>query len=117
MSDDINKEAEQLLMQFQFQNQQLENLLVQKQSLAFQKIEIDNAMKEMETESEFYKIVGPIIVKKDKETLKAELMDKKDEIELMLKTIERNEKKIRDMVEKSREKLQQILPTLKQKGE
>lgn len=115
--EDMNKQAEQLLMQFQFQNQQLENLVMQRQTMAFQKSELESALKEMETDGEFYKIVGPIMVKKEKESLKTELTDKKEEIELMLKTIEKNEKKIREMLEKNREKLQEILPALQHRHE
>lgn len=109
---DMNKEAEQLLMQYQMQSQQLENVMSQKQALLFQKAEIEAALKETETGSELFKIVGPIIVKKSKEELKAELEDKLEELELMVKTVERNEKKLREMAEKSREKLQEMIPAL-----
>lgn len=117
MANEISKEAEQLLMQFQLQNQQLENLMVQKQTLAFQKNEIENAIKEFDSGTEFYKIAGPIIVKKSKEELKKELDEKMEEIDVMLSTIEKNEKKLREMVIKNREKLQEMLPMLKEEQE
>lgn len=109
---DMNKEAEQLLMQYQMQSQQLENILAQKQALIFQRAEIEAALKETETGTELFKIVGPIIVKKSKEELKAELEDKLEELELMVKTVERNEKKLKEMAEKSRDKLQEMIPAL-----
>lgn len=114
MAEEIGKEAEQLLMQFQIQNQQLENLLVQKQTLMFQKNEVENALKEFETGTEFYKIAGPILVKKDKETLKKEIEEKKEELDVMLSSVEKNEKKLREMVVKNRDKLQEMLPMLRE---
>ena len=110
--EDVNREAEQVLMQYQMQGQQLENVLAQKQALLFQKAEMESALKEIETGSELFKIVGPIIVKKSKEELKADLEDKNEELELMIKQVERNEKKLREMAEKSRDRLQELIPAL-----
>ncbi len=110
--EDANREAEQVLMQYQMQGQQLENVLAQKQALLFQKAEMESALKELETGTELFKIVGPIIVKKSKTELKAELEDKNEELELMVKQVERNEKKLREMAEKSRERLQELIPAL-----
>jgi prefoldin beta subunit len=117
MTNELSKDAEQLLMQFQLQNQQLENLMVQKQTLMFQKNEVESAIKEFETGKEFYKIAGPIIVKKDKEDLKKELDDKLEEIDVMLSSVEKNEKKLRELVMKNRDKLQEMLPMLKEEHE
>ncbi|MEM7826790.1 MAG: prefoldin subunit [Candidatus Aenigmatarchaeota archaeon] len=110
----ISKNVEELLMRFQIQNQQLENLIVQKQNLIAKKTELDNAYKELNNTSdqEVYKIAGPIIIKSDKEKLKTGLEQEREETELKLKMLEKNEKKLRESIEKSREELQQILPTL-----
>jgi prefoldin beta subunit len=112
MNNESAREAEQVLMQYQMQGQQLENTMAQKQALVFQKAEIEAALKETETGSEIFKIVGPIIVKKSKEDIKIELEDKNEELDLMIKQVERNEKKLKEMVEKCKEKLQQMLPAL-----
>jgi len=109
---EINKQVEQLLMQFQIQNQQLENVIIQKQNYLAQKQDIEDAIKELENDCEVYKIVGPILIKSETEKLKEELEERKDDTSMKIKTMEKNEKKLREMVEISRAKLQEILPTL-----
>ena len=109
---EINKQVEQLLMQFQIQNQQLENVIIQKQNYLAQKQDIEDAIKELENDGEVYKIVGPILIKSETEKLKGELEERKDDTNMKIKTMEKNEKKLREMVEISRAKLQEILPTL-----
>lgn len=110
----ISKEAEETLARLQVQNEQLEALLIQKQSLMAEKEEIEAALKELEKSesNEVFKIVGPILVRTVPSKVKKELEEEKEEIEVRLKTIERNEAKLKESVEKAKNKLRELLPAL-----
>jgi prefoldin beta subunit len=114
MTNNISKEAEQTLAKLQVQNQQLETLLIQKQSLMVEKNEIEMALKELEKNEtdEVYKIVGPILVKVTLPKIKKDLEETKEEIDIRLKSIEKNENKLRESIEKARNKLRELLPML-----
>jgi len=110
---ELNNEAKQLLVQFQIQSQQLENIINQKQTIIFQKNEIENALEELNKHGEnFYKIVGPLVVKSSKDDLKKELENKKEENELKIKSLEKSEKEMKKIIDSNREKLRRILPTI-----
>jgi prefoldin beta subunit len=82
--------------QFQFYQQQLQNVLIQKESLKLQNAEIEDALEELEKfeGKEAYKIVGNIMINKDVEELKKELKETKDEAELRIKSLEKTEERI-----------------------
>ena len=96
------QEREKILEQFQIYQQQLQTLLLQKESLKMQKIEMERALDELSAckQDSAYKIIGNVMIKKSVEELKNELKETISEIEIRLKTIERSESKI---VEKLKE--------------
>jgi len=114
----IKKEAEELLIKFQTQNQQLENLSIQKQALMIKKAEIEEALKELEESKEenVYKVIGSIIIKYDKERVKKELKDEMEDIEMKFKIFEKNEEMLKKSINEIKEKLQKILPVLESGG-
>ena len=107
----MEKEAEEILMNIQTQNQFLQNILMQKQTLQMQLNELSSALEEVEkTEDDVYKAVGPILVKAKKNDVKKELEEAKEDIGLKMKSIEGQEKKLRDMMKETQEKFQKFLP-------
>ena len=64
---ELSNEAKELLIKFQAKNQQLQELTAQKQSLELQKLEIEEALKEMEKRDEIYKEVAGLLIKADKD--------------------------------------------------
>src|SRR3989338_3588741 len=91
------KEFEQKIKQLQILEYNLQNFLMQKQNLQVQLLEIENALKELETvKEEPYKIVGNIMVKSDKAKLIKELNSKEEVIELRLKAIYKQEAELRN---------------------
>ncbi|MBS3108412.1 prefoldin subunit beta [Candidatus Woesearchaeota archaeon] len=91
------KEFEQKIKQLQILEYNLQNFLMQKQNLQVQLLEIENALKELETvKEEPYKIVGNIMVKSDKAKLIKELNSKEEVIELRLKAIDKQEAELRN---------------------
>ena len=105
------KELQQLIGQLQLQNQQLQNILLQKQALTVQGKEIEKALEELEnSKDDVYKFVGPILVKTSKEAVKKDMEETKDDIELKLHTLEKQENKIKDRIKEAQEKFQGAMP-------
>lgn len=104
-----SQHVQQLLMQAQNYQQQIQNIITQKETLKLQEIEIKKALEELEktNEENVYKISGPILVKTTKESITQELKDKQELIQARIKTLERNEEKIKEKIEELREKLMQ----------
>ncbi|MEM5854000.1 MAG: prefoldin subunit [Candidatus Aenigmatarchaeota archaeon] len=89
MAKDVSEE-------FQFYQQQLQTVLIQKESLKIENFEIENALEELEKsdQKEAFKIVGNVMIKKNLEDLKKELKEKKEDIELRIKSLEKTEERI-----------------------
>jgi len=91
----VSEEDKKFLGQFQFHQQQLQAILIQKENLKLQMFEIEGALEELEAskEKEAYKIAGPIMIKKSLKDLKTELKERKDSFDLRVKTLERAEER------------------------
>lgn len=98
---DIPKEVEQKIVQLQMMEQHLQSSLLQKQNFQTQLLEIENALKEIEsTKGQVYKVVGGIMVSSDKKSLKEELTAKKEIIDLRVKSLKKQEETIKEKAEK-----------------
>ena len=99
----VAEDDKKFLEQFQALQQQLQAILIQKENLKLQMLEIDKATEELESSkgTKAYKIVGPVMVQKDLKKLKTELKERKDNFDLRTKTLEKAEeritKKLKDM--------------------
>ena len=60
-----------------------------------QGLEVENALSQMEDSSKVFQIIGNIMVVTSKSKLKKELNEKKEIIDLRLKTIDKQEDKLR----------------------
>jgi prefoldin beta subunit len=102
-----SEQVNQLLNQAHLYQQQLQSITIQKESLNLQHQEINNALEELNKlkENDVYKLVGPILVKSDKATIIKELQEKKESIEMRMKTLERGEERAKAKIEELREKL------------
>lgn len=93
----IDKETEQKIGQLQLMEQNLQNFLMQKQTFQTQLFEIDNALQELEkSKDKTYKIVGTVMIASKKEDIISDLKEKKSVIELRIKSLEKQEKTIKD---------------------
>lgn len=100
------------LGQLQLLQQNLQNLFLQKQQFQKQLAEIDSALKELETSSTAYKILGNIMVASEKAALQKELQQKKELVELRLKSLTKQEQSLK---QKTEELQQKVLTELKKK--
>jgi prefoldin beta subunit len=96
----MKKDTEQKIEQLQRIEQSLQNILMQKQQFQSQQIEIESALNEIKNSEENYKIIGNIMVKANKEDLEKELNQKKELVELRIKTIEKQEKETKEKANK-----------------
>ena len=92
----MQKETEKKIAQLQLMEQNLQNALMQKQRFQTDGMEIENALKEIDTAEEVYKIVGNIMLSKKKEDLKKELNSKREIINIRIKNLEREESKTKE---------------------
>ena len=108
MEDKTQEKINQLTMM----EQSMQQLLLQKQQFQTQLVEINSALKELETTEKAYKIVGNIMVAANKEELKKDLTQKKEVVELRVKTIEKQETQ---MKEKASAMQKEVMEKLKEK--
>jgi len=95
----LKKETEEKLAKLQLFEQNLQNLLLQKQQFQTQLKEVESALDGLKNSTENYKIIGNIMVKSSKEKLEEELKQKKEMLELRIKSIEKQEKQIKEKAE------------------
>lgn len=106
------KEAQENIGRLQLMEQQAQALVAQRQQFQSQLFELENALKELETTNTAYKIIGNIMVSSKKDLLEKELKQKKEIVELRVKNIENEEKKVREKAKKLQE---EVLNALKKK--
>jgi prefoldin beta subunit len=114
MAIEIPESAREDVLKIQQFQQQLQVLLMQKQELQVQTAEIENAAKELDKTdtTEVYEIIGNIMVKKNKEELKKSLQEKKEIIDLRIKTLN---KQIDVLTKKTQEIQEKIIQLTKEK--
>ncbi|MBI2663010.1 prefoldin subunit beta [Candidatus Woesearchaeota archaeon] len=106
----LSKETEQNISQLQLLEQNLQNFLAQKQTFQAQLMEVENALKELDSaKDDTYKIVGNVMIKEKKEELIKDLNSRKEIAELRLKTIEKQETKIKERAEELQKKVMKEL--------
>ncbi len=92
----MNKETEEKIGRMQLLEQNMQNIMMQKQQFQSQLIEVTSALEELETTDEAYKIVGNIMVLSKKDGLKKDLESKKEMVELRIKSIEKQETELKE---------------------
>ncbi|MAG19857.1 prefoldin subunit beta [archaeon] len=107
MKENIQEE----IMQLQMLEQNLQNILMQKQQFQAQLNEAENALKELEkAKGDTYKIIGTVMIASNKTDLKKELKEKQETSNLRIKNIEKQEKLIK---EKSTELQNKVMKSMK----
>lgn len=102
----INQETQEKIQQLQSFEQNLQNLLLQKQAFQFELSETENALEEVKkTKDDVYKMAGQIMLKASKQDIEKELSQKKDILALRIKSIEKQENRLKEEVEKIRQEV------------
>jgi prefoldin beta subunit len=107
----VELDSSQLIEQFQLYQQQYQNVLLQKEQLRLQQLEIEKALEELEAskDDKVYKIAGTIMIKKDKEDMKKELEEKKEDIDLRVKTLTKAEDKVKNKLKEMEEDVRKLV--------
>ena len=115
----ITPEAQQILIDLQTFQQQMQTVLIQKESLNLQSIEIEKALEELKkaTTEDVYKAVGPILIKSTKKDLEEELGERKETLELRLKSLQKQEDRLKERLKESQEKFEEFLKATQGKPE
>jgi prefoldin beta subunit len=89
----IDEATGKKIQELQILEQNLQNLLMQKQSVQIELAEFENALSELKKSGEeVYKIVGGLMVRSNKAALTADLEEKKKIMSLRVSSIEKQEK-------------------------
>ena len=89
--------------EIQILEQNLHNLLLQKQALEMGLAEINTSIKELESSGEeVFKIIGQLMLKGDKANIKKELLDKKKIVSSQIEILGKQEKSLLRQMEKTR---------------
>jgi len=111
MAEEISEETKNLIAQFQNYQQQLQNILIQKESLKLQTIEVERALEELNTtkQTTAYKITGQIMISKPVEELKKELSETKENIGIRIKSLEKTESRIDERLKDLQTTLKEVI--------
>jgi len=99
MSEDTRQEnnkskktKEKSAQEFQILEQNLQNVLLQKQAFQIELRETQAALKELEKSGEeVFKMIGQLMIKTDKKEMKGELVNKEKILDLRIKSFEKQE--------------------------
>src|SRR3989338_396220 len=107
-------ELEDSFQILQTYNQQLQTIMMQKQTMQMQLAEIDKAASEIDkADDEIYKSIGPILVKSDKNNVKQELDEMKEQFDIRIKSMEKQETKLKEKLREGQEKIQELVKSQK----
>jgi prefoldin beta subunit len=108
---ELSDEAKEMVVSFQNYQQQLQSILVQKESLKLQNAEISEALKELAATNQknAYKITGSVMISKPVEEIKKELEELQESINIKIKSLEKNEERITNKLKELQTKLQEAV--------
>jgi prefoldin beta subunit len=119
MSGEFPPQVQNQLAQLQQLQQQAQSVMTQKSQIEVLLRETEAALKELEKSSEdavIYKSVGELLFKAEKQKLAEELKERKDMMDLRLKTISKQEERIQGRFTQLQEQLKQSLGQIPPKG-
>jgi len=106
MQEKIPKDIQEKIQQLQILEQNLQNLLMQKQAFQFELNETENALTEVKkTKEDVYKMIGQVLLKASKSEIEKELQQKNDILNLRTKSIEKQETQLKEEVENIRKEV------------
>ncbi len=95
-------DAQEKIGRLQLIEQNLQAMLGQKQQFQSQLFELESALKELNTTTDAYKIVANLMIKTDTKLLVQDLQQKKELVELRVKSMEKQEEQLREKAESLR---------------
>ena len=96
----------------QLLQQNLQQILLQKQQLGDQVTEIDSALHELKTTDKAYRIIGKIMLSTPTETLSKDLEERREVTQVRLRNFDKQEEKIKQNMQDAQ---QEVMRDLKPK--
>lgn len=95
------------VLKLQQTQQQLQMLMMQKQNVQSKYLELENAIKEVDkiTKEDVYEIVGNVMIKRDRDYLKINLIEKKETISLRQNSIDKQIERLNKMANELQSKI------------
>ena len=111
MKEKSPEDPNQLVAHFQNYQQQMQSLMIQKESLKLQSIEVDKALQELEKtqQKSAFKITGQIMISKPVDELKNELKEIKENIDVRMQSLQKSEDRLTNKLKELQEKLQEFV--------
>ena len=100
-----DKSQAEVLQKLQVLEQTLHAQSAQRASMQSQLMEIENASGELSSAKESYRIIGNIMVKAEPSKLKAELDERKASLQARISAVERQDKKLREEMERMQQSI------------
>ncbi|MFH1505404.1 MAG: prefoldin subunit beta [archaeon] len=101
----MSSSQEEQIGQLQMMEQNITNIMAQKQQFQSQLMEVETALEEMKSSQKVYKIVGNVMVARKKEDVKKELDEKKEMFNIRIKALDKQEKDVREKAEEIQKKV------------
>ncbi len=102
-------DVQEKINQLQAIEQNLQHLLQQRQQFQMQLMEIESAQEELRKTEKAYKIIGNIMVVAEKSALEKDLSEKNERVALRMKSIEKQETKLKEQAKTLREEVMQTM--------
>ncbi len=115
MSDELSKlppQVQERLLRLQQLQQTLQSVLAQKQQVEMEKNEVEQTVAELQKTADdavIYKAIGALMVKADKTTTTAELVERKELLNTRSTVLARQEERLRSQMKEAQTKLQEDL--------
>jgi len=110
------KDKNEKMHEMQILEQNLQNLLLQKQAFQIELTETQSALKEIQnSKDEVFKIVGQLMIKTEKSKIKEELSNKEKILSLRTKTFEKQEASLMERLNSLRDEIIQQRETSSKK--
>ena len=111
----LDKETQNKIQEIQILEQNLQGMLLQKQSFQLELNETINALEEVKkTDDSIYKILGPIMLKGNKDSIIKELEEKKKILDMRVEATDKQEKLLESKAKELQGEAEKLLKKAKE---
>lgn len=108
MAEQLPPQVQNQVMRFQELQEQLRLIILRKQQFELELREVEAAYEEannLSPDTTIYKAVGVLLFKTEKDKVLKELSDRKEELDLRIKTLEKQEARLKQQLEELRKSI------------
>lgn len=108
MAESVPPQVQNQLVRFQEMQEQYKTILVRKQQFEMESKEVDRTLlesKNLADDAVIYKSVGVLLFRSDKAKIVQELTERKEELDLRVKTLEKQEQRFKTSLEELRKSI------------